>query len=212
MVTLSCFIVLATLFSQDVTNGPRHSSFKIMDFYLFYILYRLFLVFIMHIIHVYLERWFKRIEAKQEERKRERSQNTEDWTDIPSEVEGVKTLQEGEIHHRDNKRHKNKLQESHGSWMHEVAVMSCHSKEAMTLPQPLKRGNKRCPWCSFSLVHPKQWFINLFIKNRKWFRMLMLIFWLIMDLTFANMVRGTIFNYINKMDGKVEEYCDTNIN
>ena len=48
MVTLSCLIVVATLFSQVTSNIPASSTPKAIDVYFFYFIFRLFLIFFHH--------------------------------------------------------------------------------------------------------------------------------------------------------------------
>ncbi|KAK8407466.1 hypothetical protein O3P69_002186 [Scylla paramamosain] len=132
MVTLSCFIVLATLNAQDQVSGVRHSSFKVMDVYMFYTLFRLFLVFIAHIFIERLRGWLERVvQDKQAEGEAERGQNLNNPSKISevwlTEVEDVKTHQEGEIHRRHNSRDENKLGKPPGGWVHEVTTEACPS-------------------------------------------------------------------------------------
>lgn len=92
MVTLSCLIVQATLFSQNTGSGPIQMTLKIKDMLTLIYIVRLFSVFMVHLIHWWLTRWLRGVASEMGEKGLQDLKNT--YKDLTKTVstEGGKKL------------------------------------------------------------------------------------------------------------------------
>ena len=80
MVTLSCLIVEAGIYSQVNSSVPKSASSKMIDFYFFYFIAKLFLICIFHTLN-YL--WIEKCERNRKEEENENSlMNVNDVTKV----------------------------------------------------------------------------------------------------------------------------------
>ena len=90
MVTVSCLIVIATLFSQMTSNMPPSAQPKAVDIFFFFYICRMFLVCLNHTYH-YVRKW--RREEKLQNIKKEKEQGRELTGE---EMEEIKNEKDGE--------------------------------------------------------------------------------------------------------------------
>lgn len=84
-VTLSCLIVMATLFSQVAVTSPPSASPKLMDIYFFYSILRLLVTFIHHSIYFHLHAYVTRQQRKEDgdgDDGKASSDSQKNWTHI----------------------------------------------------------------------------------------------------------------------------------
>lgn len=201
MVTLSCLIVIASLFTQGLGNGTRHSSLKLIDIFFFLIIFRLFIVFVIQFLQWRLQRWVHGGGNNQgAEVLPGHNENTGKALIEAACMEETRTTQvEGESHQGNMEGH-NKLTAPRKGW----------TDGAMTNSQPMETKTKVDSSCSIgSSLRISSY--NLLTKHTTTIHVAAFCTWVGIDLVTFAIFMQALYTSRAVAWAKFNEYCDTNL-